>query len=105
MEEKKHDNKTAHQQAKPSVKREEAGWGWRMAVNLCRLPLSLALIFSGFVKAIDPLGTQYKIGDYLEALHLEQYAPPGPRSPRASCSPPWSSASASSCSLPSEGER
>lgn len=75
MEEKKHDNKTAHQQAKPSVKREEAGWGWRMAVNLCRLPLSLALIFSGFVKAIDPLGTQYKIGDYLEALHLEQYAP------------------------------
>ena len=75
MEEKKHDNKTAHQQAKPSVKREEAGWGWRMAVNLCRLPLSLALIFSGFVKAIDPLGTQYKVGDYLEALHLEQYAP------------------------------
>ena len=73
MEEKKHDNKTAHQQAKPSVKQEEAGWGWRMAVNLCRLPLSLALIFSGFVKAIDPLGTQYKIGDYLEALHLEQY--------------------------------
>ena len=105
MEEKKHDNKTAHQQAKPSVKREEAGWGWRMAVNLCRLPLSLALIFSGFVKAIDPLGTQYKIGDYLERSTWSSTPPPGPRSPRASCSPPWSSASASSCSLPSEGER
>lgn len=58
-----------------SLKREEATTAWRIAVNACRFPLALALIFSGFVKAIDPLGTQYKIGDYLEALHWEQYVP------------------------------
>lgn len=39
-------------------------------VNTCRALLSLTFIFSGFVKAIDPLGTQYKIGDYLEAVGL-----------------------------------
>ena len=37
-------------------------------VNACRALLAVAFIFSGFVKAIDPLGTQYKIGDYLEAV-------------------------------------
>ncbi len=44
-------------------------------VNIARLVLAVVLILSGFVKAIDPLGTQYKIADYLEALHLSQYAP------------------------------
>lgn len=44
-------------------------------VNLCRLLLSVTLIFSGFVKAIDPLGTQYKIQDYLGALSLGSLLP------------------------------
>lgn len=39
-------------------------------VNICRLLLAITFIFSGFVKAIDPLGSQYKIGDYLTALGL-----------------------------------
>ena len=34
---------------------------------LCRVVLALTFIFSGFVKAIDPIGTQYKIQDYAEA--------------------------------------
>ena len=44
-------------------------------MNLCRLLLSVTLIFSGFVKAIDPLGTQYKIQDYLGALSLGSLLP------------------------------
>ena len=39
-------------------------------VNLCRLTLSLALIFSGGVKLIDPHGTAYKINDYATAFGL-----------------------------------
>ena len=44
-------------------------------VNICRIVVALTFIFSGFVKAIDPLGTQYKIEDYLEALSLAQHVP------------------------------
>lgn len=42
----------------------------KAVVNLCRLLLAVVFILSGFVKAVDPLGTQYKIDDYLEAMHL-----------------------------------
>ena len=42
---------------------------------MCRLILAATFIFSGYVKAIDPLGTQYKIQDYLVALGLQAYAP------------------------------
>ena len=37
--------------------------------------MALTFILSGYVKAIDPLGTQYKIQDYLEALSLQTYVP------------------------------
>ena len=40
----------------------------KIAVNICRLVLALTFILSGFVKAVDPLGTQYKIQDYLTAI-------------------------------------
>ena len=49
-----------------------------LCVNLCRLVVSLTFIFSGYVKAIDPVGTQYKLQDYLEVLlmgvHVPDYA-------------------------------
>ena len=41
-----------------------------LAVNTCRIVLSVTLILSGFVKAIDPLGTQYKLNDYLSAVGM-----------------------------------
>ena len=47
----------------------------KVAVNICRLGLALTFIFSGFVKAVDPLGTQYKIHDYLAALGIAKMVP------------------------------
>ena len=49
----------------------------KIIVNIARLVVALAFILSGFVKAVDPLGTQYKIADYLEAMHLGAYVPDG----------------------------
>lgn len=43
--------------------------------NFCRLILGVTFIFSGYVKAIDPLGTQYKIQDYLEVWGLQSAFP------------------------------
>ncbi len=40
------------------------------AVNIGRLLMAATFIFSGYVKAIDPLGTQYKLADYLQAMGL-----------------------------------
>ena len=42
-------------------------------VNVSRLILALTFIFSGYIKAIDPLGTQYKIQDYLGALRMRDW--------------------------------
>ncbi|MBR6078256.1 MAG: DoxX family protein, partial [Paludibacteraceae bacterium] len=45
--------------------------------NICRLVLAAVFIFSGFVKAIDPLGVEYKIHDYLHAFGLDAMAGDG----------------------------
>ena len=47
----------------------------KIAVNVCRLVLAVAFILSGFVKAVDPLGTQYKIHDYLVVWGLADVVP------------------------------
>lgn len=47
----------------------------KAAVNICRIILALTFIFSGFVKAVDPLGTQYKIHDYLVAMGVGRIVP------------------------------
>ena len=41
-----------------------------MAVNVCRFVLGATFVFSGFVKAVDPLGFFYKIEDYLAAFGM-----------------------------------
>ncbi len=47
----------------------------KAVVNIARLVLAVTLILSGFVKAVDPLGTQYKIQDYLTAMGLGSLVP------------------------------
>ena len=47
----------------------------KIVVNIARMVLAVVLIFSGFVKAVDPMGTQYKLADYLTALHLQMLTP------------------------------
>ncbi len=46
-----------------------------IAVNVCRMVVAVTFILSGFVKAVDPAGTNYKIADYLEALSLQGMVP------------------------------
>ena len=45
----------------------------KIAVNVCRALMALTFVFSGFVKAVDPIGTQYKIHDYLSAWGLDAW--------------------------------
>ncbi len=47
------------------MKQSKAG---HIAGSVARTLLALTFVFSGFVKAIDPLGTTYKIEDYLKAF-------------------------------------
>ena len=47
----------------------------KVCVNTARIVLAVVFILSGYVKAVDPLGTQYKISDYLGAMGLEGLLP------------------------------
>ena len=38
---------------------------------LARWVVGILFVFTGFVKGIDPVGLQYKLTDYIEALHLK----------------------------------
>ena len=48
----------------------------RITANACRFLLAAAFIFSGYTKAIDPLGSLYKIQDYLAAFGMGGWFPP-----------------------------
>jgi uncharacterized membrane protein YphA (DoxX/SURF4 family) len=43
----------------------------KIIVEFCRFFLGVIFIFSGFVKAVDPMGTMYKNLDYLSAFGLD----------------------------------
>lgn len=38
--------------------------------NICRILVGLLFIYSGFVKGIDPLGSDYKFADYFNAFNM-----------------------------------
>jgi uncharacterized membrane protein YphA (DoxX/SURF4 family) len=44
-------------------------------VNACRFFLAAVFIFSGFTKAVDPMGTQYKMQEYIELFGLTAWVP------------------------------
>ncbi len=44
-------------------------------MNICRFLLAVLFTFSGFVKAVDPLGFFYKIQDYLTAFGIVSWFP------------------------------
>ena len=46
-----------------------------MLVNACRFLLGATFVFSGFVKAIDPIGTQYKLQDYISVVGMGGIVP------------------------------
>ena len=42
---------------------------------ISRILVGLVFIFSGFVKGVDPLGTAYRITDYLQVYHMDWAIP------------------------------
>lgn len=44
-------------------------------VTIARILFGITFIFSGFVKAVDPIGFTYKIEDYLISFQLTQFIP------------------------------
>jgi uncharacterized membrane protein YphA (DoxX/SURF4 family) len=45
----------------------------KITVEVCRIFLGLVFVFSGFVKAVDPMGVTYKLLDYLSAFGLNVF--------------------------------
>ena len=45
----------------------------KIIVEISRVILGLVFVFSGFVKAVDPLGNAYKIQDYLTAFEFTDF--------------------------------
>lgn len=47
----------------------------KVIAEVCRLLLGVVFIFSGTVKAVDPMGGAIKIGDYLTSFGLDKLQP------------------------------
>ena len=53
----------------------DKGGALKILAELCRLLIGVVFIFSGFVKAVDPVGGAIKIGEYLASFGLDMLQP------------------------------
>ena len=44
---------------------------YTVSTNICRVVLALVLALSGFVKAVDPKGTMYKLQEYATVFSID----------------------------------
>ena len=56
-----------------SAETEKSSKPFKVLVNACRIILGLTFMFSGIVKAIDPVGTQIKLTDYMYAFGMGDF--------------------------------
>lgn len=56
-----------------SAETENSSKPFKVLVNACRIILGLTFMFSGIVKAIDPVGTQIKLTDYMYAFGMGDF--------------------------------
>ena len=47
---------------------------YTMLTNISRVVLALVLVLSGFVKAVDPQGTMYKLQEYADAFSVNLFS-------------------------------
>lgn len=47
---------------------------YTLLTNICRVLLSVVLVLSGFVKAVDPKGTMYKLQEYADAFSIDMFS-------------------------------
>ena len=47
---------------------------YTMLTNVSRILLALVLVLSGFVKAVDPKGTMYKLQEYADAFSIDAFS-------------------------------
>ena len=47
----------------------------KIVAECCRVLIGIVFIFSGFVKAVDPMGGAIKIGEYLASFGLDKLQP------------------------------
>jgi uncharacterized membrane protein YphA (DoxX/SURF4 family) len=52
---------------------KRSGIATKVVAEACRLLLGAVFVFSGFVKAVDPMGFEIKIGEYLSAWGVEGF--------------------------------